>query len=66
MTRVFEELAVVFDSGGYVAADRAELFGSGEDAQAAGETFCRNLIIRTRRSEPLLSGGIRQSVVKRR
>ena len=30
------------------------------------ETFCRSLIIRMSRSDPLLSGGIRLSVVKRR
>ena len=29
------------------------------------DTFCRSLIMRMSRSEPLLSGGIRQSVVKR-
>jgi hypothetical protein len=34
---VVEELAVVFDSGGHVVADRTELFGSGEGTQATGD-----------------------------
>src|SRR3954463_5110648 len=31
-----EEVVAVFGGGGQVAADRAELFGAGESAQAAG------------------------------
>jgi hypothetical protein len=60
-----EEMLAVFGGGGQVAADRAELPGTGERAQASG-TFCRSLIMRMSRSEPLLSGGIRQSRAKRR
>src|SRR2546423_1547982 len=33
----FEEVFAVFGGGGEVAADRAEVFGSGESAQAAGD-----------------------------
>jgi hypothetical protein len=54
----FEEVLAVFGGGGWVTADRAELCGSGEGAQAAGHLLPELDHVMSR-SEPLLSAGIR-------
>lgn len=60
----FVEVDSVFGRGGEVAADGAELRGSGECAQP--ETLCLSLIILFSRSAAFLSNGAAGSVVKRR
>ena len=60
-----EEVLSVFGGGGEVAADAQNCLAPVR-VRRHPDIFCRNLIIRMSRSVPLLSGGIRQLMVKRR
>ncbi len=59
-----QEGLLLLSSRGEVAADSTEPLGARCRAEAA-EVFCRSLIIRRSRSEPLLSNGTARSVMKR-